>query len=138
VYRETASGMTSELHVLMVDDEFDLLEIVASLLETEGFQVSVYDDPRSAVAAVCDGLTPDLVMLDFRMPWLNGSETLKQMRGCGLTAPAVLVSAMASLAAESAAAGFDDALSKPFEIDELARLLRRLPSVTRAPGPGMA
>ena len=130
--------MTVKSHVLIVDDEPDLLESVAWLLESEGFQVSLLDDPRSAVAAVCDGLTPDLVMLDFRMPGLNGSQTLKQMRECGLTAPAVLVSAMARLAAESAAAGFDDALSKPFAFDQMLRLLRSLLSGTRAPGAGMA
>ena len=124
--------------MLIVDDELDLLESVAWLLEAEGFQVSMHDDPRSAVAAICDGLTPDLVMLDYRMPWLNGSQTLEQMRECGLTAPAVLVSAMATVAAESAAAGFDDALSKPFDFDQMLRLLRRLLSGPRAPDPGMA
>jgi CheY-like chemotaxis protein len=60
------------------------------------------------------------------------------MRECGLTAPAVLVSAMASLAAESAAAGFDEALSKPFELDQMVRLMRRLLPGARGPGTGMA
>jgi DNA-binding response OmpR family regulator len=130
--------MTFKWHVLIVDDELDLLESVAWLLETEGFRVSTHDDPRLAVAAVCDGLNPDLVMLDYRMPWLNGSQTLLQMRECGLTAPAVLVSAMASLAAESTAAGFNEALSKPFEFDQLVRLMRSLLPGGRAPGAGMA
>jgi DNA-binding response OmpR family regulator len=111
---------------MIVDDEADYLESVALLLEIEGFQVSLHQDPRLAVAAVCDGFTPDLVMLDFRMPGLNGAHTLEQMRGCGLTAPAVLVSAMASLASVWAAAGFDDALSKPFAIDDMVGMLRRL------------
>jgi DNA-binding response OmpR family regulator len=130
--------MTGKWHVLIVDDELDLLESVAWLLETEGFRVSLHDDPRQAVAAICDGLSPDLVMLDYRMPWLNGSQTLRQMRECGLTAPAVLVSAMASLAAESAAAGFDEALSKPFELDQMVRLMRSLLPGGRASGAGMA
>ena len=130
--------MTGKLHVLIVDDELDLLESVAWLLETEGFRVSTHDDPRSAVAAICDGLTPDLVMLDYRMPWLNGSQTLKEMRECGLTAPAVLVSAMASLGTESAAAGFDESLSKPFEFDQMVRLMRSLLPAACPPGAGMA
>ena len=130
--------MTGKWHVLIVDDELDLLESVAWLLETEGFRVSLHDDPRRAVAAISDGLAPDLVMLDYRMPWLNGSQTLQQMRGFGLTAPAVLVSAMASLAAESAAAGFDESLSKPFEFDQMVRLMRSLLPGARAPGAGMA
>jgi CheY-like chemotaxis protein len=130
--------MASKLHLLMVDDEPDFLESAAALLEIEGFQVSMHDDPRSAVAAVCDGFRPDLVLLDFRMPWLTGSQALQKMRECGLRAPAVLVSAMAGLAAESAAAGFDDALAKPFSIDEMLRLLQRLLSGAGAPGAGMA
>lgn len=130
--------MTAKSNLMIVDDELDVLESVGCLLEIEGFQVSLYDDPRSAVAAVCEGLTPDLVMLDFRMPGLNGSQTLKQMRECGLTAPAVLVSAMAGLATESAENGFDDALSKPFSIDEMVRLLQRLLAGARASGTGMA
>ncbi|WP_197065304.1 response regulator [Massilia sp. 9096] len=124
--------------MLIVDDELDFLESVACLLEIEGFKVSTHDDPRSAVAAVCDGFAPDLVMLDFRMPGLNGAQALKHMRACGLKAPAVLVSAMANLAAESAAAGFDDALSKPFAIDEMVNMLRRLLSGARASDAGMA
>ncbi len=119
---------------MIVDDELDLLESVAWLLETEGFRVSLHDDPRRAVAAISDGLAPDLVMLDYRMPWLNGSQTLQQMRGFGLR---VLVSAMASLAAESAAAGFDESLSKPFEFDQMVRLMRSLLPGTPAPGAGM-
>jgi CheY-like chemotaxis protein len=55
-----------------------------------------------------------------------------------LTVPAVLVSAMANLAAESAAAGFDEALSKPFELDQMVRLMRRLLPAARASDPGMA
>lgn len=130
--------MIAKLHLMIVDDEPEFLESVGCLLEIEGFKVSTYDDPHTAVGAVCDGFSPDLVMLDFRMPGLNGSQTLKRMRECGLTAPAVLVSAMASLAAESAANGFDDALSKPFAIDEMVSLLRRLLSGARASGAGMA
>jgi len=129
--------MTGKWHVMIVDDELDLLESVAWLLETEGFRVSLHDDPRRAVAAISDGVAPDLVMLDYRMPWLNGSQTLQQMRGFGLTAPAVLVSAMASLTAESAAAGFDESLSKPFEFDQMVRLMRSLLPGTPAPGAGM-
>jgi DNA-binding response OmpR family regulator len=130
--------MTSTPTLLMVDDEPDFLESVAALLEIEGFVVSTHCDPRAAVAAVCDGFKPDLVLLDFRMPGLNGSQALQQMRGCGLKAPAVLVSAMAELASESTASGFDEALSKPFALDEMVRLLRRLLSGARAPGAGMA
>jgi DNA-binding response OmpR family regulator len=122
---------------MIVDDEADYLETVALLLEIEGFQVSLHQDPRLAVAAICDGFTPDLVMLDFRMPGLNGAQTLEQMRGCGLSAPAVLVSAMASLAGVWAAAGFDDALSKPFSIDEMVDMLRRLLPGAYAPTAGM-
>lgn len=133
-----SSRMRSTPHLLIVDDEPDFLESVAALLESEGFVVSTHCDPRSAVAAVCDGFKPDVVLLDFRMPGLNGAQTLQQMRGCGLKAPAVLVSAMAGLAPESAAAGFDGALSKPFATDEIVRLLRRLLSGDRAPDGAVA
>jgi FixJ family two-component response regulator len=91
--------MTGRWHVLKVGEELDLLESVARLLKTEGFRVSTNDDPRITVATLCDRLSPNLFMLDYRMPWLNGSQAHLQMRECGVTAPAIPVSAMASLAA---------------------------------------
>jgi two-component system, cell cycle response regulator DivK len=133
-----SSKLISTPRLLIVDDEPDFLESVAALLEIEGFEVSTHCDPRSAVAAVRDGFKPDVVLLDFRMPGLNGPQTLQQMRGCGLEAPAVLVSAMAGLASASAAAGFDGALSKPFATDEIVGLLRRVLSGERGPDGGMA
>lgn len=61
--------------VLIVDDEPDLLEIGRARLEAEGFKVETASDAPAGFEAA-KNLQPDLVLLDMRMPGINGTEAL--------------------------------------------------------------
>jgi len=123
--------------VLIVDDEADLAEAVALLLQRVGFRTCmVHDGPAGVVAA--QELQPDLLVLDYELPELDGLQVLAQLRQDARTRrlPVLLCSAGRVTAAEVAAA--DAFLAKPFpesllyeRIDQL--LTGRVP-VDRAGG----
>lgn len=66
--------------VLVVDDEADIRDLVRLNLELEGHEVEVAPDGAAALAAVAEGLRPDLVLLDLMMPTVDGWEVLRQMK----------------------------------------------------------
>lgn len=112
--------------VLLVDDEEDYRSTTAALLAMEGLTVATAASGNEAVARVRDGLRPALVLLDQRMPGLSGIEALHALRELGLSAPAVLVSAMPDVDRVALQNGFAAGLNKPFEFDALSALVRSL------------
>ncbi|MEZ5117503.1 MAG: response regulator transcription factor [Candidatus Nanopelagicales bacterium] len=122
-------------HVLVVDDEVPLTEVVAGYLRREGFAVSAVHDGPSAVAAARD-TEPDLVVLDLMLPGFDGFEVCRQLRRFTdayvlmLTARDDEVDKVVGLSV-----GADDYLVKPFSPRELVArvhaLLRR-PRTTRS------
>lgn len=113
--------------VLIVDDEEGFRDGVADLLEMEGYQVSVARDAVEAVRLVPQ-FRPEAILLDLRMPLLDGEGFLRGMNG--LTAsrqvPVVLISARDDLAAVASRTGAAAYLSKPFEAPQLLSLLEKL------------
>ena len=106
-------------HVLLVDDEEDFLEMMRVLLESERFRVSSCSNPVLAVRRVCDGLAPDIVLMDLRMPALDGADALRRMRQCRLSSPAVLISGTRDIGRLAVTHGFDAFLQKPFDFGAL-------------------
>lgn len=66
--------------VLLVDDDWDILELLAYNLEKEGFKVKALDDSHQAVTIAKD-FDPDLIILDIMMPHPNGIEICRELRG---------------------------------------------------------
>jgi DNA-binding response OmpR family regulator/DNA-binding CsgD family transcriptional regulator len=66
--------------VLVVDDEADIRDLVRLNLELEGHDVEVAADGAAALAAIAEGLRPDLVLLDLMMPKVDGWEVLRQLK----------------------------------------------------------
>ncbi|MFN8353135.1 MAG: response regulator transcription factor [Spirosomataceae bacterium] len=73
------SNPTSSYKVLVVDDDPDISELLQYNLEKEGFEVRAASDGRRALEIVRD-FTPDLVLLDIMMPYLDGIETGRLLR----------------------------------------------------------
>ncbi len=67
--------------VLVVDDEADIRDLVRLNLELEGHEVELAGDGAAALAAVADGLRPDLVLLDLNLPRRDGREVLAATKG---------------------------------------------------------
>lgn len=72
------NAKTVKPRILIVDDEADILLILKRGLEQHGFEVTTFTDPRAALANYKPGLY-DLLLLDIRMPGLNGFELYREI-----------------------------------------------------------
>lgn len=80
----------SDVQILIVDDETDLLEMLAQLFKSFGFSVAKAENGRDALD-VLNGAKVDLVLTDVRMPKMDGVELLKRIRELHPISPAVLL-----------------------------------------------
>ena len=106
------------VHVLVVDDEPDIRATVSAMLEIEGFDVAEAANGADALEAV-EKRRPDVILLDMRMPVLDGWGFAAEMRRRGHGTPIVVMTAArdaAHWAGEIAAAAF---VAKPFGFDDL-------------------
>jgi len=114
--------------VLVVEDDEDILENVRLLLVSEGFRVDVALNGRAALDALvhADPL-PRIILLDLNMPVMNGFAFRKaQLADPRIAAvPIVLMTADGHLIEKTARLGAASALRKPFDIDDLVRVVGR-------------
>ena len=119
-----------ERQVLVVDDDAENREMLAAMLGAVGFVVATAEDGPQALRLLqhTDGI--DLVLIDRRMPEMDGVETIGEMRSwVGGRRPAILMVTAADSAedrAEALAAGADGFLSKPLRRGELLEEIGRL------------
>ncbi|HEY7075867.1 MAG TPA: response regulator transcription factor [Solirubrobacteraceae bacterium] len=117
----------SEPAVLLVDDDARILRMLERTLAAEGYDVSVAPDGGTALARIERSL-PDLVVLDVKMPGLDGLAVTRRLRAKRLPVPILLLTAKDAVAERVAGldAGADDYLVKPFDIAELTARVRAL------------
>lgn len=107
-----------DLRILVVDDEPGIRATVQAMLEIEGYVVSQAANGADALAAL-ERERPDLILLDMRMPVLDGWGFATELRRRGHRVPVVVMTAArdaARWASEIAASAF---VSKPFRYDDL-------------------
>ncbi|MBF2029809.1 MAG: hybrid sensor histidine kinase/response regulator [Oscillatoriales cyanobacterium C42_A2020_001] len=115
-------------HVLVVDDIYDNLILIESILEDEGYRINLATDGFSALATI-EQDPPDLVLLDVMMPEMHGYEVTRRIRQNEKLSyiPILLVTAHDQTSAvEGLDAGADDFIRKPFDTDELLARVRSL------------
>jgi CheY-like chemotaxis protein len=110
--------------ILVVDDEYAMVEALSALLEDEGYQVATAANGEEALLCLSDGLTPDAVLLDVMMPKLDGREVLRQLRADPKYSaiPVILMSA-ASVPLSGEPMRDTIFLPKPFDLPRLLRVL---------------
>jgi two-component system alkaline phosphatase synthesis response regulator PhoP/two-component system response regulator VicR len=117
------------LKVLVCDDERNIVRLIQVNLERLGYQVTTAYDGREALRKISEE-TPDLVLLDVMMPYVDGMEVLRTMRRNPLTAnvPVILLTVQAQEGDDAAglAAGADFYMTKPFNPDELQEFLKKI------------
>ena len=114
--------------VLVVDDEALIRWSLAEALGEQGYAVTEAGDARMALAAVMEALVPfDVVLLDFRLPDSADLRLLERMRRLTPTSRVIMVTAHNSpeLAQGATALGAYRVISKPFEVDSLAALVKQ-------------
>lgn len=115
---------------LVIEDNRRLGDSIARALRNDGLDADLARDGEAGLAAALDG-RHDVIVLDLRLPKLDGLDLLRHLRECGRTTPVLVVSARDTVQERviGLEAGADDYLVKPFSVDELiARvhvLLRR-------------
>ena len=111
--------MAPDATVLLVDDDHDLRAVLASGLEAQGYRVIAKADGPSAIASL-DKVAPDIAVLDFAMPGMNGAEVADEIAARFPALPILFASGYADIDAIRAVAGPDARLlRKPFRIDDL-------------------
>jgi DNA-binding response OmpR family regulator len=110
--------------VLVVDDEVTVRELIVDVLEDEGFSTLQAVDGAEALELLAS-YKPDLITLDLNMPTMGGSGFLRRIRDVGVSVPIIVISAYGAEGARRDL-GANDALAKPFDIDELVRRVRDL------------
>jgi two-component system response regulator MprA len=115
------------MRVLVVDDEPAVREVLARILEVEGFEVALAGDGRAAVRSQASA-PADAVLLDVLMPGLDGLEVCRRLRDTGDRTPVLMLTARDGVGERVAGleAGADDYLPKPFALEELLARLRAL------------
>jgi DNA-binding response OmpR family regulator len=107
--------------LLLVDDEKPVLDVLVEYFTTQGHEIETAGDGPSALAAFAR-VHPDLVLLDIRMPGMDGVEVLKRIRALAST-PVIMVTANedVALARLTLRLGAFDYVSKPFDFTYLDR-----------------
>ncbi|WP_207538932.1 PAS domain S-box protein [Sabulicella rubraurantiaca] len=130
---EAAAGVVrprpSGAEILVVDDDPEMRRMLAEQLAELGYAVREAEDGLTGLAALEESV-PDLVMLDFAMPGINGAEVARRIRASRPGLPILFATGFADTAAIEAAAGSEALiLRKPFRLSELqmavAEALRR-------------
>ncbi|WP_435875338.1 response regulator transcription factor [Nonomuraea dietziae] len=129
-----------EARLLIVEDEPNILELLAASLRFAGFDVSTAKNGLDAVSAV-QRHRPDLVVLDVMLPDLDGFEVVRRLRSSGQATPVVFLTARDETEDKirGLTIGGDDYVTKPFSLEEVvARIravLRRTSGDPQAPPP---
>lgn len=120
--RAEATHRLAGVRVLVVEDEPDTRELVATVLERLGATVTACASAEDALASF-EGSAPHIVVSDLALPRIDGWEMIRRLRAVplGRTVPALALSANASIedAGRALDAGFDVHLAKPVSREEL-------------------
>jgi two-component system chemotaxis response regulator CheY len=114
-----------ERPILVVDDDPTILATVSEALDLEGFPVVTAANGAEALVEL-ERSRPSLVLLDMRMPVLDGWGFMRVIRERGLNLTVVVMTAAADARRWATEVGAQGVLAKPFELDELVSAVVRL------------
>jgi two-component system OmpR family response regulator len=126
-------------HILVVDDEPAITDLLATALRYMGYRVSTAASGRDALDAATSA-APDLVVLDVMLPDIDGFEVCRRLRAAGNEVPVIFLTARdtSSDTVTGLAIGGDDYVTKPFSVEALVARVRavlRRASRSGQPGP---
>ena len=112
--------------ILVVDDELGSAEVLSLILEEEGYRAFCAVNGRQALIQARD-VVPDLVIVDFMMPLMNGAEFSRELRSDAQFTDTriILNSGLPEAAIREQFDGYDAFLRKPFKVEALLELVQR-------------
>ncbi|HYG57295.1 MAG TPA: response regulator [Symbiobacteriaceae bacterium] len=113
--------------ILVVDDQMGVRRLIQEVFREVGYRVATAVHGQEAMA-LCSVELPDLVLLDMKMPVMDGIETLRNMRHLYPDLPVIIMTAVGDgdRASEVISIGAHSCISKPFDVFELRRLVREV------------
>jgi two-component system, OmpR family, response regulator len=126
-----------EQRILVVDDEQSIVDAVATALRYEGYQVEEAYNGRDALTAVAQ-FEPDLVVLDWMLPDIEGIEVGRRLRDKGFKTAVLFLTAKDATEnkVEALRAGGDDYVTKPFSLAEIVARIQAILRRTSGALPG--
>ena len=123
--QQATADVAERTRVLVVDDESNITDLVATVLRYEGFEVQTAATGRDALKAVT-AFRPALVVLDIMLPDLDGFEVQRQLADNGGKIPVVFLTAKDATEdkVRGLTMGADDYVTKPFSLEELVARVR--------------
>ena len=114
--------------VLIVDDELFIVELYRDILQLRGYKVmGTAFDGEEALRRYNDSLDkPDVVIMDHRMPVMNGVEATREIMRVNPKQKVIFVSADVLVEKEARDAGATEFLSKPFRMDDLIERMQKI------------
>jgi CheY-like chemotaxis protein len=122
--RLNARGEAKSGTVLVVDDDTSILDTVTAILSGEGYDVVSAATGQEALDAVARR-QPLLILLDMRMPVMDGWAVARALRAQGSSIPIVVMTAAESAKRWADEVGAEGYLAKPFGLDELLTIVER-------------
>ncbi len=114
------STSNGEKRILIIDDDADIMLVLASVVEDAGYQVSTIDG-GNYLEQIDAGALPDLILLDMLLSGQDGRQIARRLKEQATTRriPIVMLSAHPDAQREALEAGADAFLAKPFDLDAL-------------------
>ncbi len=118
--------MKKDDYILICDDDEGIADVTKIILEEAGYLVTGCSNGDEVFIAIQKKL-PKLIMIDLWMPGINGDEVTRQLKSDTKTKhiPIIIISANKDTLSISKAAGADDFLCKPFEINDLEAVAKK-------------
>lgn len=112
--------------VLVVDDEVSVQEALKDILEDNGYRVELASNGKEGLKKI-DAIKPDVVLLDLRMPGMDGIEVLDVINNKGIRLPVILITAYGSTSntIKAMKLGAFDFITKPLKLDKLLALVEK-------------
>ena len=125
--------LDERIKILVVDDEDEICSLLNDVLTVEGYNVTVCNDPRNALARL-GAEDFDGVITDLKMPGVDGLQVARSVKSHSPETATIVITAYASVqtAVGALRTGVDDYICKPFDIDQIVEVVRKAISVRLA------
>lgn len=112
--------VNAQYHILVIDDNEDILFMIKAMLEMKGYKVTPKNHPEN-IELVIETIMPDIILMDMLLSGADGREVCKKIKTNAVISkiPVIMISALPDAGDSCMAAGANYFLGKPFEINDI-------------------